>query len=58
MEAQCAATAAVRQRFRGLVDVAPPPCMRQLVWSRDRMHVAEFIFACLGEVGLIGSSAQ
>jgi len=32
--------------------------MRQLVWGGDRMMVAGFMLACLGEVGLIGSSAQ
>jgi len=52
------ATDVVRQRFSCLFDLAVPPCMRQLVWGGDRMMVAEFMLACLGEVGLIGSSAQ
>ncbi len=29
-----------------------------VVWGRERMMVAGFMLACLGEVGLIGSSAQ
>ncbi len=29
----------------------------RLVWGGDRMMVAGFMMACLGEVGLIGSSA-
>ncbi len=53
---ECAATAAVRHRFRGLFDMAPPPCMQQLIWCGDRMHVALFILSCLREVGLIGSA--
>ncbi len=52
------ATDVVRQRFSCLYDLAVPPCMRQLVWGGDRMMFAEFMLACLGEVGLIGSSAQ
>ncbi len=47
-----------KTRFSCLLDLAVPPCMRQLVWGGDRMMVAEFMLACLGEVGLIGSSAQ
>jgi len=55
---ECPATGVVRQRFSCLFDLAVPPCMRQLVWGGDNMMVAEFMLACLGEVGLIGSSAH
>ncbi len=55
---ECPATDVVQQRFSCLFDLAVPPCMRQLVWGGDRMMVAGFMLACLGEVGLIGSSAQ
>jgi len=55
---ECPATDVARQRFSCLFDLAVLPCMRQLVWRGDRMLVAEFVLACLGEVALIGSSAQ
>ncbi len=53
---ECPATDVVRQRISCLFDLAVPPCMRQLVWGQNdgcRIHLA-----CLGEVILIGSSAQ
>ncbi len=55
---ECPTTDVVRQRFSCLFDLAVPLCMRQLVWGGDIMMVAGFMLACLGEVGLIGSSAQ
>ncbi len=55
---ECPVTDVVRQRFSCLFDLAVPPCMRQLVWGGGRMMVAECMLACLGEVGLIGSSAR
>ncbi len=55
---KCPATDFVRQRFSCLSDLAVPPCMPQLVWGGNRMMVAEFMLACLEEVGLIGSSAH
>jgi len=54
---ECPAADVVRQRFACLAEMAVPPCMHQLVWGGDRMMVAEFMLACLGEAGLIGSSA-
>ncbi len=55
---ECPATDVVRQGFSSLFDLAVPPCMRQLVWGGDRMMVAEFMLACSGEVGLIGTSVS
>ena len=48
----------VQQRFSCMFDLAVPPGMRQLVWRGDKMMVAGFMLACLGQVGLIGSFAQ
>ncbi len=52
------ATDVVGKRFSCLFDLTVPPCMHQLVWEGDTMMVAEFMLACLGQVGLIGSSAH
>ncbi len=55
---ECPATNNVWQRFCCVLDLAVPPCMRQLAWGGDMMMLAKFTLTCLGQAGFFGSSAH
>lgn len=53
---ECGATAGVRQQFADLF-AQPNVAMHQLVWHKNRRHVAAFLLQCLAAVNLISSSS-